>query len=496
MFDLRPYQSAALEGVRASFRAGHRKIVLVAPTGAGKTVMGGAMIHGALAKGSRVLFLAHRKELIEQPSAMLARMEIDHGVIKAGHWRHRPQAAVQVASVQTLVNRLDEAPPADLIIVDETHRILATTYTKILDHYQGALVLGLTATPWRLDGRGLGDVFTDLVVSTTVRDLVDSGFLINPRVYAPATPDTSAVKRSGGDFNQKQLAELVDRPELVGDVVEHWQRLAPGRRSVCFAASVEHSNHIVDAFKRAGIAAEHLDATMPDLARDGVLQRLRSGATTVLSNVDIVTEGYDLPELSCCILARPTESITKYLQMVGRIMRPATGKVDAVVLDHANCTGRHGFVIDERDMSLEHSKPKTETVVKICPQCFEVVSKASHVCACGWVFVASESVKRGLPEVIAGDLSEVFATDPCGECGSRDTETRPDAAAYTRMVTCRDCRRVSRVVDLERAKRAPMSEKKREYQRLAGIAKAKGFKDGWISHQYKAIFSVWPKGVK
>lgn len=494
MLQLRTYQRQAIDALGASHRAGHRRTVLVAPTGSGKTVLAGSIIQSVTGRGGRVLFLAHRQELIEQPSKMLDYMGIDHGVIKSGHWRVRPRLSVQVASVQTLVNRLDRAPSADLIIVDETHRIMATTYTRILDRYQGALTVGLTATPWRLDGRGLGDVFSDMIVVATVRELVDDGHLISPRTFAPSAPDLSGVRKSRGDYNGRQLAEACDRTGLIGDIVSHWQRLASGRKTVCFATSVEHSKHIVNSFCNAGVRAEHLDGGMPDGERKRILRSLSDGDTMVLSNVDVVTEGYDLPALSCAILARPTTSITKYLQMVGRIMRPSPDKDGAVVLDHANCTGYHGLVTDDREMSLERSRPVESKTTKKCPRCFQMVARFDQECSfCGYVF-STERERSAVPTVAHGELVEV--SESCQACGASGVRRIAGEVSYVYVMTCDTCGNAQRIVDKTRAQRASMAEKRQEYDRIRKIAEQKGYKQGWIAHQYRGLFGCWPRKVR
>jgi DNA repair protein RadD len=437
---LRPYQVEGVDAVRARIRAGKRRIVFVLATGGGKTVVASAIVSGAVAKGKRVLFLAHRRELIKQTVAKLLRNGLPPaslGVIMAGvgsqlvlgapdiatltddelwtfYARRRPGAPVQVASVDTLRNR-DAKPTADLVIVDECHRALAKTYQDLAAHYAAAVLLGLTATPYRADGRGLGTLFEELVVIASPKLLVEQGFLVEPAVWtvAPASmPDLSGVKVKRGDYDERALAAAVDRAALVGDLVEHWQRHAGGRRTIVFAASVAHSQHIVDRFREAGIAAEHVDGATPTAERDTIFARLASGETLVVSNCGVCTEGWDSPPVKCCVMARPTKSTGLYLQMAGRILRPWQG-VGAVILDHAGCVTEHGFPTDEREFSLEGraKKPKHVSGAKTCPECFAVLPAQTRECSCGYQFGDSGGDGRDEPKEQAGTLVQLSPDD-------------------------------------------------------------------------------------
>jgi DNA repair protein RadD len=273
---LRPYQDDVIARFNAKVASGTRHILLVAPTGAGKTVIAAAIIAATVRPASvdwsasvtrRVLFLAHRRELILQTSRKLRELGIDHGILLPGY-SARLREPVQVASIATLHARAVrsntiEMPPADLVIVDEAHHIRARSYERILQAYSNAVVLGLTATPCRGDGRGLGNVFDALVECPPVQELIDGGFLVNTRVYAPSQPDLKGFRVERGDYSEAQLAERVNTDKLVGDIVEHWHRLAERRKTVVFATGVQHSLHIRDEFCRAGVLAEHIDGKTP-----------------------------------------------------------------------------------------------------------------------------------------------------------------------------------------------------------------------------------------
>ena len=379
--DLRPYQSEAIEQVRARFRAGAKRTLIILPTGGGKTVVASSIIRSAVEKGSRVLFLAHRRELIQQTADKLNRFGVRHGVIMAGQ-RPALQHACQVASVQTLARRRDVLKTVDLIFFDEAHHAAAGSYTDVLEWFPQARVVGLTATPWRLDGRGLADVFDAHVVVSTPRELKEQGFLVPVGGWEFEAIDTSRARVQRGDYAAKDLAEEALKPRVIGDVVEEWMRHAEGKRTVVFALNIEASKLMAQRFREAGVAAEHIDGEMPTVERDAVLRRLRSGETRVVCNCNVLTEGFDCPELEVCVLARPTLSTALYLQMVGRVLRPAPGKVAARIHDHAGCLAAHGAPFAARDFSPESSSKGEREPVQdadtrarnVCPSCKSVRS--------------------------------------------------------------------------------------------------------------------------
>jgi superfamily II DNA or RNA helicase len=250
----RDYQLRAIHDARVKIGAGVRRIVLNAPTGAGKTCIAAGIVQSAIAKGKRVLFLAHRRELIEQTVNKLVDAGVLHfGVIMAGNRLNSADAPVQVASIQTLIRR--ELPPADLIIIDEAHRASARSYLSVIANYPSAAVLGLTATPERTDGKGLDDIFQDMIVVETVPNLIEQGFLVKPVCYVGPTADLSGVRTKRGDYDERQLATVMDKPKLVGDIIENWKRLARGKPTAVFAVNVAHADHIAAEFRAAGVSA-------------------------------------------------------------------------------------------------------------------------------------------------------------------------------------------------------------------------------------------------
>jgi DNA repair protein RadD len=311
MTELRPYQRDVIAECDRVIAAGKRRIMIVAPTGSGKTIKAVAIIKTAVNNGQRVLVLAHTREIIKQTSGKLFAHDIPHGIIQAG-FMTRPDEAVQVASIQTLWVRAMrmqhmDMPPANLLIIDEAHHCPANTYRKIIAAYPEAVLLGLTATPCRGDGRGLGGIFDAIVECPQVAELIEQKYLVKTRVFAPAEPDLKGVETRVGDYVESQLAERMDCAGLIGDIVTHYHKHGERRKTVCFAVNVAHSVHIRDEFIKSGVRAEHVDGTMLKSERDAALARLESGATKLITNCMVLTEGWDMPEVSCCILARPTK---------------------------------------------------------------------------------------------------------------------------------------------------------------------------------------------
>lgn len=394
MIQLRDYQIDLVNQVRDRMRSGQRRVMLYAPTGAGKTEVAMSIIRANQEKGKRAWFLCNRLELIDQASRRFDSAGIDHGVIQADHPRTDPRKPVQVCSIQTLIRR--RLPPTDLIVLDEAHAAAAVSYLKILHTYNALPVIGLSATPFT---KGLGKhhdeldgpLFESLVHTVSVRDLIQQGYLVDVKIYAPDKPDLSKVKIVAGDYEPEQLGEAVDKPTLVGNIVRHWQRLAQGQKTLAFATNIAHSQHIVQEFQQAGIRAEHIDCYTPTDQRRAILNRLRSGETRVVSNVAILAEGFDLPDLYCMILARPTKSLTRYLQQVGRILRPAPGKTHALLLDHSGSVEELGFPSDDLPLTLDDGSRKTSTAKTekrkpaVCPSCAWVKAPGTHACPqCGF----------------------------------------------------------------------------------------------------------------
>jgi DNA repair protein RadD len=464
---LRPYQTDVIAEYDRMVAAGRRKIILVAPTGAGKTEVSSAIIKNARAARKSIIVLAHRREIITHTSRKLHAHGIPHGIIQAG-FPGRPFEDVQVASVSTLFHRAVrteamQMPPADLLIIDECHHAPARTYRKIIGAFPAAVLLGLTATPCRGDGRGLGGIFEVMIQCPQVGKLIEQGYLVKTRIYAPCDPDLNGIQVKAGDYAETQLAERMNRPKLIGDIVTHWHKYSERRKTVVFAVSVGHSIHICDEFIKSGVRAEHIDGSTPKTDRDATLTRLAAGTIDVVSNCAVLTEGWDMPEVGCCILARPTRQMGLYRQMVGRVLRPAPGKTDAIVLDHSGAVFKHGF-------------PEDPVCWTLSPDQYSESPKHARRLEAGW---SSRLLECTRCETIR------IASQPCSHCGFMP---RPPARAVA--VAAGELGRVENGV-AQRPAYDPVA-RANWHGMLTAIQIQRGYKPGWANINYREKFGVWP----
>lgn len=386
---LRDYQISGEADIRAAFATGARRVVYVAPTGSGKTVLFCDMAIKAAMKGYRVCILVHRRELVRQVSQCLGQ-EILHGIIGQGY-TPRPSEVIQIAMAQTLVRRLERYPRFDFIIIDEAHHTVADTWHRIINYHCGAYVLGVTATPCRLDGRGMGDVFEALVPGPSVRDLTPQ-WLAPARVYVPSgSPiNTTGVHRRAGDYIPSELEAVVNRRSITGDAIEHYRRYADGLPAVVFCTSVQHAQDTAAQFCEAGYRFVCVHAATPDVDRDRAVMGLSWGDS--VTNCDLFSEGVDVPGLVAGIMLRPTLSLGWAMQTMGRCLRKSPGKSHAIILDHAGNCLRHGLPDTPREWTLTagavHRPPDPDGIgpVRICPQCF-AAHETGPVCPyCGHVY--------------------------------------------------------------------------------------------------------------
>ena len=383
---LRGYQNLAISNVRKSYEARYRSVLLTLPTGAGKTVIFSEITKLAKLKGANVLILVHRKELIDQAGDKLTKADVKYGIIAAGHKESNNN--VQVASVQTLINRLNNPDQFDLIIIDEAHHSVANSWRKIFNFYRKALKLGVTATPMRMTGAGLGEIFDNLIVGSTIPELVEQKYLADHEVYAPPNKlNLNKIRTIRGDFSKKEVEDELEKVDIVGDAVENYRKLGKNKPAIAFCISVKHGQYVTNKFKQAGYNAELITGSMKSDDRKTLVDNFKNGKVQILVSIDVVSEGFDVEGCYCAILLRPTQSEALYIQQVGRVLRPEPNKV-AIVLDHVGNTKRHGFVDDVRDFDLNQkakSKRKGEVApaVQTCEVCFAVY-KPQPICpVCG-----------------------------------------------------------------------------------------------------------------
>ena len=461
---LRPYQALAVHNLRSALAGGASRLMLCSATGSGKTEIGMALVKGALAKGKRVAFLCNRIHLVEQTSRRLTKAGIRHGIIQGAN-TVRTYENVLIGSIQTIARR--GLPEVQVTIIDEAHCVAGSKeYRAVIAAAKGGPVIGLSATPY---ARGLGKyydelggaLFEQMVVAATIPELIRDGYLVDCDVYAPSEPDMTGIKQSKNafgelDYSDADVGRATDKPELIGDIVTHWLKLADRSPTVCFASNIAHSQHIVEQFRAAGVSAEHIDCYTDDAERQAVLQRVQSGETLIVSNVGILAEGWDFPACRTLILARPTKSLIRYIQMAGRVLRPHASKTRALILDHSGTVARLGFPPEEFPLELDDGSPRKAAaqereapLPKPCPSCSYM--KTSHKCpVCGFAPARQSEVT-----VEAGDL-----------------------------------------VLLKKKLKASKMDKQAFYSQLLGIAASKGYREGWIAHKYREYFGVWPRGLQ
>ena len=472
MIQLRPYQLAGNDLIRASFKSGHHAPLFVLPTGGGKTVMFADIARGAVSYRNRILVLVHRREIMEQTRAKLFALGITAGQIAPG----RPPTAdmVQVAMIQTLVRRLSVVRRPDLIIIDESHHVLPdNSHGRALSYWREVPRIGFTATPERLDGRGLRESFDDLVQGPTAAELVKAGYLSYPVVYAP--PGELAeyhVRR--GDFDTTEQQKSMSARRIVGDVIEHYRRHFNGLPVICFCVNVEHSRLMAAQFSDAGWSALPVYGDMPDADRERALKGLADGTVQVVTSCDLISEGFDTPAVAGVILLRRTMSLGLFLQQCGRSLRPFPGKTRAIILDHCGNYALHGHVLAERKWSLDSQRrdPRKEKAptTTTCSRCYGVWPGAPKKCpACGFEFAQMPDRKFKPFDVIQGELVEAMPDLPPEDAASM-------AAFLTRAQDMTPAQRQKALLG-KAFEMAPGGEESR--RRLAGLAEAVGFKKGW-----------------
>lgn len=460
--NLRPYQQQAVDKIRTAYQNGSRAPLLVLPTGGGKTVVFSHIAVNSSARGRRVLILVHRIELLRQTAAALKRAGINPGLINPNYTPNY-RAPVQVAMVQTMAKRTHffQRTPFDLIITDEAHHVVSKTYRDILAAFPAAYQLGVTATPVRGDGAGLGvvagGVYDTLIEGPTVAELIQGGYLVKPAIYVPKDRvDLSGLRTRMGDYDKHELAERMDRPMITGNAVEHYRRALNGLPAVAFCVSVQHAQHVAAEFQAAGFRSYAVDGSMEDAQRAAVLNGLATGAVQVVTSCDIISEGTDIPAIAGAILLRPTQSTGLYLQQVGRALRPMQGKESAVILDHVGNVLTHGLPDEARTWSLEGEQKKKKkkddeppVKVRMCKGCYAVFEPKLDACPYCGVPVEMKARKVDHSD---GELRELTDADKL----------------LMRREQVREVGRARSLTELER------------------IEKERGYKRGWALHVLKS----------
>jgi superfamily II DNA or RNA helicase len=452
-FELRDYQADLLDRLEDLWATGTKRVLLQLATGGGKTICLATVIDRALARGEICLVVVHREELLAQTISKVAAITGQAaGIIKAGH-KPDHSSPVQVASVATLVNRLDQYPAFDVLILDECHHSSSQTWRKVVDHFKNSLLLGVSATPVRMDGSGFSDVFDVLISGVTMAELIAQGHLSQYRYFAPANGlNLTGLRTRGGDYTQESVEAANSAIEVAADCLKAYQDYLWGKQTLIFAVSVAHSKEIAASFSANGIPAAHLDGRDDPSIRSATMEAFRAGTVRVLTNCALFTEGLDVPGIDAVILARPTKSLSLWLQMVGRALRPAEGKEHATIIDLGENWTRFGLPADDREWSLDGvaKKPRAKLERDEDGEIVEVVE---------------------VPEALTIDLQasnlelmEVTAPQP---------QPKP---------TAEELRKWMERVD-----------------RLVAIMKERGYKPGWLAFrlgELKPPLEVWQKAGK
>jgi superfamily II DNA or RNA helicase len=467
--ELRQYQKDALNGIIKSKRKGNKNILLQAATGSGKTVMASAYVKYCVEKGMKVLFLAHRRELITQCSEKLDAFNIKHGLIMAGKaselWHKVQVASIDTLRSRSLTNKREELPQADLVIIDEAHRCLSQTYLKLISLYEDSYILGLTATPVRTDGRGLGHIFQDMIQAPSIKWLTEVGSLVKADYYAPTIPDLRSIKSSMGDYNSVDLEKEMNNPKLIGDIIASWKAIAKDKKTIVFASSVAHSISLAQSFIDLGVRAAHIDGGTDNDEREEILEAFNHGNLQVVCNCMVLTEGFDCPPAEICVLARPTKSLGMYLQMIGRVLRPHPGKEKATIIDHSGAVYMHGFVDETVDWRLDPGKSLTIKEKKI------------------------EREKEAAEIICEGCFSMFSGSNICPKCGHA-TEKK----SQFMQVIDKELGLVDKVTKEVKKKLKYTEDFKRDfYAMLLGHCMLRGFHSEWAAQTYKKRFKFRPE---
>lgn len=460
---LRPSQEKAINDLRLAVKDGHKRVMLQAPTGYGKTVVAAAIAESCLRKGTRMIFCVPLLSLIDQTVLRFEEQGITEvGVIQGNHPKTDYSQPIQVASIQTLQKR--NIPEADLIVIDEAHVNYKFVEKWInSDKWKDVPVIGLSASPW---SRGLGLRYGKLIIAATLKQLIEEKSLSDFKVYAPSTPDLDGVRTVRGDFHEGDLSSAMDKPQITADIVSTWLKLGQNRPTILFAVDRNHARSLQEQFEKVKVNCGYIDGETPPEEREEVRKKFHSGEIKVVSSVNCLTTGLDW-DVRCLILGRPTKSEILHVQQIGRALRTAPGKDYALILDHAGNHHRLGFVTDIHYEELCENKVKPKKKAEkesdpkktiTCPSCKEVKKSWSPVCSsCGYRYSVVSKVVTAEGELVYFDVN----------------------GKQSMVVT-------------------PLSQRTRQewYSGLIKFAKEKDYKPSWASLAYKEKFGEWPNGLK
>lgn len=371
-YKLHQYQTELVNQARNEFANGKKSVLIVSPAGSGKSVIIAEIARLTVSKGGQVLFMVHRKELVEQITNSFKTNDVDLN-------------KCVIMTVGKIARRLDQLPKPTLIITDETHHSLAKTYQKIYDYWSNVPRLGFTATPWRLSGKGFKDIYDSMIEGPTVKWLIDHHYLAPYEYYSVKLVDDNKLKRSStGDYTNKSIDNAIGNT-IFGDVIKTYQDKAKGRKTIVYAHSIDFSKKVAQQFNEAGISAAHCDAKTPAKEREQIMADFKSGKLKVLCNVDLISEGFNVPDCSCVIMLRPTKSLVLDIQQSMRSMRYQPSKT-AIIIDHVANYTRFGLPDDDREWSLDdrkkqgNSNQKSEVCTTMCTNCFAILPAGTRIC--------------------------------------------------------------------------------------------------------------------
>lgn len=406
---LRPYQKEVKRNLYSEIKKGNKKVLIVAATGSGKSEIAAATIKDALGKGRRIGFIVHRDNLLRQTVERFEQYGLSPSAIHPSYPKDYSNP-LQIISVQTLARRVNSQEAintlSDIAIYDEAHLTAFTSLgRKLLTQNFSKIAIGLTATPWRLSRKeSLGDLFSGLVLAPLPYQLINDGFLVPPRYFGLAGIDTKGIKTSMGDYNIEELGVLTNNPSVAKLAVDEWERLGENRKTIAFTVNIAHSKLLAEEFNKRGIPAVAVYGKSKE--GDGLtpqqcefhLNQLKNGEIKVITSCEKLAEGFDIKSIGVAMLCRPTKSKAKYVQQLGRALRSADGKINAIILDQAGNVKEHGFVEDltEKDFQLTQSTDgeKGDAPVKECPSCGALVRISLMVCECGHEFPVKEKIQQ------------------------------------------------------------------------------------------------------